>query len=216
MKKQVHSISAGLAFMRAAVHAMPRSLGDRERVAAMDAAMTLAVKNRFAFDKEDAEQLENMGIHRCVGVFRALDFYLLACRFGGTYPRMWEAHHGQKPWMADRAVFPAFIGGADIRQPVIIENNRIAVGAGALLPGMDDPDLATYEKNQVWWCTSMTEDSITVCRYKVTDASRKYHGLGYAPLHHEGKPTRVRKLTRTQWEDWNKQAAEQRTVSLAA
>lgn len=216
MKKQANSISAGLAFMQAAVQAMPRSLGDRERIAAMDAAMTLAVRNRFAFDKEDAKQLENMGIRRCVGVFRALDFYLLACRFGGTYARMWEAHHDTKPWMADRAVFPAYIGGVDDRQPVITENNRITVRAGALLPGLDDPDLATFEGSQVWWCTSMTDDTITLCRYKVADDSLKHYGIVYAPLHHQGKPTRVRKLTRTEWEAWNKQAAEQRTTPLAA
>ncbi|MEX3983653.1 hypothetical protein AB4Y45_32245 [Paraburkholderia sp. EG287A] len=214
MKKQANSISAGLAFMQAAAAAMPKSLGDREYGAAMGNVMSLAVRNRFAFDRNDAEALDKLRFEGAV-VFRPLDYYLGACRFGGTYARMWELHHGQKPWMADRAVFPAYIGGYDDRQPFTVEDNRIAVRAGALLPGSDDPDLATFEGLQVWFCTSMTDDTITLCRYAVTDEVRKYHGRN-APLSQQGKPARIRKLSRAEWQQWNQQANELRSAELAA
>lgn len=208
------TVSAGLAFMRAAKAAMPKSLGDREYVAAMSEAMSLAVRNRFAFDRADADALNRLRFEGA-SVFRPLDYYLLACRAGGTYARMLEAHLSVKPWMADRAVFPPYIGGVDDRQPVILEDNRVAVRAGALLPGTDDPDLATFEGFQVWWCTSKVDGTITLCRYKDTGEGRKYHGR-LAPLHPQGRPARVRKLSRAEWEQWNKQAAALRTAEVAA
>ena len=214
MQKQTNTVSAGLAFMRAAAAAMPKSLGDREYGVAMGNAMSLAVRNRFAFDRSDAEALDKLRFEGAV-VFRPLDYYLGACRFGGTYARMWESHHGQKAWMADRAVFPAYIGGTADRRPYMAENNRIAVRAGALLPGSDDPNLATFEGLQVWWCTSISDDTITLCRYAVNEQGRKYHGA-YAPLNQQGKPARIRKLSRAEWGQWNQQANEQHTAAALA
>ncbi|SAL07364.1 hypothetical protein AWB81_08042 [Caballeronia arationis] len=79
--------SAGVALGQVAVAAVLQSRGDRERIAAMDYARTLAVKNRFAFDKLDVLSLERMCIRTCVGVLRPLEdhYCLLACLSRGTY-----------------------------------------------------------------------------------------------------------------------------------
>jgi hypothetical protein len=214
MQKQVKTISAGLMYMQAAVAAMPKTLGDRELVVAMHDALALAVRNRFAFNRDEAPTLDRQRIEGSGAVFRPLDvsYYLLACRYGGTFARMWEAHHDYKPWVADIAIFQKHHGG--FREERTIENNRVAEGAGALLPGTDDPDLATINGLQAWWVTSQTKDTITLCRYRVSLDCIRYHGAD-APFVPQGRPARVRKLTREQWVEWNRMAAVQRTPLAA-
>jgi len=204
--------SAGLAFMQAAAEAMPKTLGDRERIAAMSEAMRLAVHNRFAFAKQDADELRRLGIRTCVGVFRPLDYYLGACVHGGTYARMWEAHHNQKPWIALTAIAPDHIR----RDYELLPNNRVTTQMGVLLPqSFDDHDEGTLpvEGKQVWWVTSQDNDHITVCRYRVTDIDVAHVGRRALPFQHRGKPFRIRKLTREQWAELNAEPVEEKQAA---
>lgn len=199
--------SAGLAFMLAAAAAMPKTLGDRERIAAMSDAIRLAIRNRFAFAKQDADALKRLGIETCVGVFRPLDYYLNACVYGGTYAKMWEAHHDQKPWVALTAVTPDYLERGYHPGHELLANNRVTVQMGVLLPeSFDDHDDRTIpvEGKQVWWVTSQDYEHITVCRYRLTDVQLATIGRA-RPFHHTGKPFRIRKLTRDQWAELNKE-----------
>ncbi|KVP16883.1 hypothetical protein [Burkholderia ubonensis] len=206
-------ISAGLAFMQAAAAAMPKTLGDRERIAAFSGAMTLAVRNRFAFAKDDAKELLRMGIETCVGVFRPLDYYLGACVHGGTYARMWEAHHGQKPWVARKAIAPRY--AFDHYRTTILDDNRVATGMGVLLPqSFDAPDSFTLPVQglQVWWVTSQTDEIITVCRYRLNPSElEKRHAD--TPFQRTGHPFRIRKLTREQWKELNAEPVEEQQAA---
>ena len=203
--------SAGLAFMLAAAAAMPKTLGDRERIAAMSEAMQLAVRNRFAFAKDDAEELRRLGIRTCVGIFRPLDYYLGACVYGGTYAKMWEAYHNQKPWIALTAIAPHHLS----REYELLANNRVTVWMGVLLPqSFDDHDERTIpvEGKQVWWVTSQDAEHITVCRYRLTDGQLATVGRA-RPFQHAGKPFRIRKLTRDQWAELNKEPAPEQLAA---
>jgi hypothetical protein len=208
------TISAGLAFMQAAAAAMPKTLGDRERIAAMSEAMRLAVRNRFAFAKQDVDALRRLGIETCVGVFRPLDYYQEACSAGGTYAKMWEAHHGQKPWLALKAIVPRYLQ-RDYGRTEIQENNRVAIGLGVLMPqSFDEPDKFTlpFQGLQVWWVTSMTDETITVCRYRVTPKEledRHYE----TPFLRTGHPFRIRKLSRDQWKELNAAPVEDKQAA---
>nr|WP_234480440.1 hypothetical protein [Paraburkholderia aspalathi] len=206
MQHKEKTISAGLAFLQAAALAIPRTMGDRDRIEAMSEAMQLAVKNRFSFDKSETQQLLRLGIETSVGVFRPMDYYLLACASGGTYARMWEAHHNQKAWVAARALFPEYLNGT--RQRTFLDNNRIAPRVAVLLPATfapEEPELASFEGSQVWWVTSQTDDVITLCRYRVTKEA-KARGEYYAPFVQTGAPARRRKLSREEWATWNDKA----------
>jgi hypothetical protein len=203
MKQQEKTLSAALVFMQAARDAIPRTFGDRDRIEALEDALRLAVKNRFAFDRDDGPLLERLGIETSGGCFRPMDFYTLACASGGTYPRMWEQCQEQKPWIAARAVFPEWVNGT--RQRTLLENNRVAVRAAVLLPATftaEEPELASFEGRQVWWVTSQDDETITLCRYRVTDAV-KARGAYYVPFERSGSPARVRKLSRADWTSWN-------------
>lgn len=200
MKKE-QNVSTGLSFMQAAKAAMPKSLGDRERIAAMSDAMRLAIRNRFVFDKEDAAQLVRMGIETCVGVFRPLDFYLQACLHGGTYPKMWEAHHKQRPWMARNVVVPYWLMGG--HRTTVRERGRVTERLGVLLPqtfAPHDPHTMDVDGMQVWWVTSMTDEAVNLCQYRqqITDFPKRDNE---APFKRPGHPFRIRKLTRTQWKE---------------
>jgi hypothetical protein len=203
-------ISAGLAFMQATVAAMPKTMGDRERIAAIGEAMLFAIRNRFAFDRTEAAALNRLNQRTCVGVFRALDFYTEACAAGGTYPRMWETHTGQKPWVALKAFAPRY--RLNDHCTTILENNRVAEGLGVLLPpSFEECDDALMHKgDQVWWVTSMDDDFITLCRYQAGDEA----DIDFNPRAWErefrraGSPLRRRKLTRIQWKELNTAPSE--------
>lgn len=206
-------ISAGLAFIQAASAAMPRTLGDRERIFALCDLMSTAVNCRFAFDKDDARALYELGIETCVGVFRPLDYYTQACCAGGTYARMWEAHYQLKPWMASRAIITRRDPHGRTERE-IISNNRVAPAIGVLLPvefSAEEEGLASLNGEQVWWCTSMDNDTITLCRYRVSsEEARRWEGA----YQRTGQPAKRRVLTREQWAHWNpKPSAQQKEAA---
>lgn len=221
MNHEAKSVSTGLAFIQAAAAAMPRTLGDRERIAAMEEAMRLAVRNRFAFDKDDAEALNRFRISRCVGKFRPLNYYGMACFHGGTYARMWETHHKQKPWVAAVAVFAGYLWTSSDRRAEVRPKNRVAAGVAVLMPASFAPYEAllarTDEGHQVWWCTSMDADTITLCRYEWPNHREGREDLVRYPYYHSGlKPARIRKLSREEWEQWNAFMLEQAQEPQAA
>jgi hypothetical protein len=186
--------SAGLVFMAAAKAAMPRTLGDRERISAMDTAMGLAVRNRFAFEPEDVQELRSMRIETCVGVFRPLDllFYRMACHAGGTYARMYEQYLGLKPWRAGKAIFPAFQHDDSVH-----ENVRVCAGVAVLMPptfSLEEPELASHKGLQVWWVTDSTATTINLCRYKPAEGHKGEF------RHPGGTPARRRQLTHEEWD----------------
>jgi hypothetical protein len=203
--------SAGLAFMQAAAAAMPKTLGDRERIAAFSDSMRLAIRNRFAFAKQDADALKRLGIETCVGVFRPLDYYLAACVHGGTYAKMWEAHRNQKPWVALTAIAPVQFR----HEYELLANNRVTMQMGVLLPesfGEHDERTIPVEGKQVWWITTQDDEYITVCRYRLTDAELAYVGRA-RPFQKSGRPFRIRRLTRDQWAELNTAPAEEKQAA---
>lgn len=194
---QSTSVSPGLAFMQAAFNAMPRTLGDRVRIAALGDALTLAIKCRMVFSRDDIKPLERLQQHTCVGVFRAFDdcYYRQACEAGGTFAGVWEKVKGIKPWSAPEVLAR--------RSADVMKDNRVAPGMGVLIGVAEDDhghplvagtklELAALQGRQVWWCTSIDADHIVLCRYhRHPDGScLKTDGL---------KPTRRLKLNREQW-----------------
>lgn len=203
MKKTDNAISAGLAYMLAAQAAIPKTLGDRDRVSVMHSCMKIAVQNRFPFKPEDAEPLQKLNIHTCVGVFRALDqmYYRRACQVGGTYPRLWEAAANLTPWKAAVALFPQYIDmGSEV-----LENNRVTTDIGVLMPqsfGAAEPDLANHMGHQVWWVTNYSDETINLCRYKPTEG---YAGHLRRPA---GAPARRRQIDRAAWDKYQAEVKE--------
>jgi len=214
MNKEL-KISAGLAYMRATVAAFPRSSGDRERIAAIGEAMLFAIRNRFAFDKTDAEALNRLNQRTSVGVFRAMDYYSYACAAGSTYARMWETATEQKPWVALKAFAPRY--RLSDHRTMILENNRVAVDLGVLLPPSfeDCSDALMHKGYQVWWVTAQDNETITVCRYRAGDES----DIDFNPQAWErefrrtGQPLRRRKLTREQWKELNTAPVEEKLAA---
>lgn len=189
-------MSAALEFLAATERAIPKTLGDRDRVKAMSEATDLAVRNRFSFDKDDGPKLARLGIRTCVGIYSALDYYREACQSGGTYARMWESYCTRKPWLASRAIAVDYRHNGSCW---VLENNRVAERMGVLLPagfGEDSSDYPSYKGFQVWWCTSQDNHTIILCRYRV---SERYP----SPFTREGSPARIRKLSREEWLKWN-------------
>ena len=200
--KKTDAISAGLAYMLAAQAALPRTLGDRERVEALSNCMRIAVDNRFAFKVEDAKALNELNIRRCVGVFRALNpsYYHTACLKGGTYARLYEAWAEFSPWRAAVAVFRTMSSSAHV-----LEDNRVTEDVGVLMPdsfGADEPDLATHQGLQVWWVTAYTDETINLCRYK---PAMGYEGHLRRP---GGAPARRRQISRQAWDKYQAEAKE--------
>lgn len=187
------TLSPALAFLQATENAIPRTLGDRDRIKVMHEAMTLAVNNRFVFGKDEAPLLARLGISTsCVGIFDPLRYYREACEAGGTYARMWETARGQKPWIA------RFSLSRDCRA---LENTRIAPDMGVLLPpgfSPAEPDLGTYGDHQLWWCTNLTGTTINLCRYRVTQ--EELQRWGRDALRPRGTPVRRKQLGRSEWE----------------
>lgn len=191
--------SAGLQFIEAAARAMPKTIGDRERISAMNTIMTTAIKARFPFGIAEADALSRFGIRRCVGLFAPLDFYALGCICGGTYARMIERHRNLEPWMAARAIAPVHSEW----QGKILEKNRVAEGVGVLInaPDPDGVDLPRFDGCQVWWCTSANRDTIVLCRYPVRVNCRNV-------LAYEGTPVKRMKLSRQEWKKLNTPVTE--------
>jgi hypothetical protein len=185
--------SPGLQFMLTAFNAMPRSLGDRVRIAALGEALSLAIKCRMRFAKTDIEELHSLRQHTCVGVFRPFDerFYKEACVAGGTFPAVWEKASNTAPWIAPEVL--------ERSAAETMADNRVAPGLAVLISNTDDAadkegdDLATVGQKQLWWCTSISNEQLVLCRYRKNPKpySRDPHG----------QPAKIWKFTRDQWRD---------------
>lgn len=212
MTEQIREKSAGVVLLDAAWRGLPRTSTDRERLSAMRAALDLAIRHRFAFHSDDAAALRRYCIQSGSGIFRPLDegHYTKACHFGGTFPRLWETACHMKPWIAANALASRNLSGyGDAPVEELLGRNRVATGMGALLPAtflpaVDAPELARFQDQQVWWITSMAADQLTLCRYRVADedldGNNKYRRVAFGT---PGKPARVRKLTRKEWDALN-------------
>lgn len=179
--------SPGLQFMQVAFNSMPRSLGDRVRIAALGEALTLAVKCKMRFAKTDIEELHKLRQQTCVGVFRPFDerFYTAACVAGGTFAGLWEKANNIAPWIAPEVI--------DRNCTDVLANNRVAPGLAVLRSAEDEEDgaLAVVGQKQLWWCTSIADDQLVLCRYPK-------HPNGIS-RHLHGQPAKVWKLSRDQW-----------------
>ena len=193
--------------MQAAFEGMPKSAGDRERVSSLGRLMQEAIRMNFVFRTSDAAALDKMSIHTCVGVFRPLDghHYQLACREGGTYARMWEAHNGFKPWKA--AVVAS-------REGELVEGNRVFTGMALLLPSTFTPpeDLASHKGLQVWWVTDVDDATINVCRY----VPHVWNGYPRAFQRPGGAPARRRQLRREEWDALQEQVSREWASAVQA
>lgn len=184
--------SPALTFLASAYDAMPATLNEGDRVDCMSRAMKIAIECRFQFDKQDAEVLKTLEIDTSAGVFRPLhqNFYTMACTSGGTYPRLWEAAHAIKPWIAEEVLAPRLHG-----RPEVFRDNRVAPGLGILIPVPIDQDeltLARLDGKQVWLCTSMTNDDIVLCRYRLSEDRG-------SPYESSGNPVKKWKVGREEW-----------------
>ncbi|EKF7416797.1 TPA: hypothetical protein ACNVX4_006307 [Pseudomonas aeruginosa] len=181
------SVSPGLAFLQAASNAMPSSLGDRATIAAMNEAMSFAVRCKMRFAKADMPELLRLRRQTCVGVFRpdSEPFYSAACAAGGTFAAAWEKHFRMKPWIAPEVL--------EARSPDLLTNNRVGPGLAVLIEAKTDQDLATFRGKQVWWCTSFDDTEMILCRYPCNPNE--------TPLVARGKPARRMTLSRSQWSD---------------
>lgn len=197
----LHEPSKGLAFLIAADAAIPKTLGDRVRSSTMNDLMAIAIKTRMAFGAQEGAVIARAGLRlrTSVGVFDPLDviWYYKACREGGTYARMWEAHNGVTPFIAATAY---------TRDGRSKNANRMAPSLAVVLKGVDqDADDAhmarTGEGHAIWWCTSvdLEQGSIVLCRYR-----HKGRGAVARPGEHmlqSSAPARRMQLTREQWAD---------------
>lgn len=180
------SASPGLAFLQAASSAMPSTLGDRATIAAMNEALSFAIRCKMRFVKTDLLELLRLRRQTCVGVFRpdSEHFYSGACAAGGTFAGAWEKHFGLKPWIAPEVL--------EARSPDVLANNRVGPGLAVLIDSKVDEDLATFRGKQIWWCTSFDDSEMILCRYHCDPHD--------TPLVARGKPARRMTLNRSQWE----------------
>jgi len=209
--------SPGLIFLFSTFAAMPPDHSDETGLAALDAAMRLAIRNRFEFCVEDLAAMQRLSIETSAGDFSTLDpaYYLFACECGGgPYARLWEYLHGHTPWSAARAVYVA-----DTRFGVrgtFKEDGPVAPGAAVLMPtafSETDFELASCEDYQVWWCTALTDEHITLARYALPKwALKRRRSQG---LERGDAPARVRTLSREEWACWNELAKGERAPVLA-
>ena len=205
--------SAGVLFMQTTAAILPRTLGDRERVPAMSAALQLAIRNRVVFHVDDGALLDRLGIRTCVGVFRPMDelYYHWACMAGGTYAAMWEKHHKQRPWKAAHAVMPRPHHDWQRKLGRIQKASRVTKHLGVLMPedfmparsAAEAARFGQYQGYQVWWCTSVTDEEITLCRYPLPEDHAKHYGD--APFVRSGRAAKIRKLSRDEWAHWQAQ-----------
>lgn len=196
------TISAGLAFMHAAVGAAAKTAGDREYVRAVKDAMEVAIRNRFEFFNTDGVALLSLAKETRWGDFRPMDYYREGCLAGGAYPEMWEAHHQVQPWVARKAITSTH----PLQGFRLLDDHRVAPGMGVLMPdSFDTPDSATLPicDMQVWWVNAITDELIRVCRYRLTPEELANRNLDTAFQHHSRSPFRVRTLLREEWDELN-------------
>lgn len=181
------SISPGLAFLQAASNAMPSTLGDRVMIAALNEALSFAIRCKMRFAKADMPKLVRLRRQTCVGVFRPDDerFYSEACAAGGTFAGAWEKHYGLKPWIAPEVL--------EARSPDVMTNNRVAPGLAVLIDSNAEMELGTFQGKQIWWCTSFDDSEMFLCRYHCDPND--------TPLLARGKPARRLILSRSNWAD---------------
>lgn len=195
-------ISPGLAFIQAAANAIPRTMGDRVEIGLLTELLATAIKNKFIFHLEDAQALNRLAIRTNVGIFRPMDeyFYRIACRHGGTYPKLWEKAHNTKPWMAPKVA----IYGYPAYQPQILENNRVVPGMAVLVQSREEslPESSIYQGLQVWWCTSISATQINMALYPTHPSN---------PFKSEGKLLKLKKLSREEWAKWVAHESETQT-----
>lgn len=205
-------------FLRTTAHALPRTLGDRDTIAAMSVAMQLAIDTGMQFSLADRDALRDLVITRQVGIFDPFwdGFYRHSCIMGGTYARLYESHNGFRPWIAPLVYRPT-LGMercATYAQAVPIERNtRAAEGFALFVPEaaqQDDSNLAFVDQSMsfsvdrgarfdwdqryaVWYCTTLKQDEVILCRYPQGPNS---------PLERTGPPARRVRLARESWADW--------------
>lgn len=194
--------SPGLAFLLAAHKAMPRTITDRSRIDGISESFAIALRCRFRFHKDDKEALKSLEIRTCVGVFRPFDenFYSLACVSGSSFVKTWEVATGIDPWVANKAF------GISNRTPGanILAGCRVAPGMGVLIlcnPSDDMENLARTADAQVWWCTSFTNEKITLARYEFPEDSRY-------PFRRQGSPAKIMSMNRQQWSELQKRQSD--------
>lgn len=189
--------------LRATRDALPRTLGDRDSVAAMDAAMELAIDSGMIFRSEDAAALHELRIRTGVGIFDPFweGYYARACIMGGTYPRLYETRHGFRAWTAPlvyRAVHLRGYRRACYAMPnAMVEDGRVAPGFVVLIERADteaDKALARKGVHQVWRCTSIGAAEIILCRYTMEAKKDPIQS------HPGGAPARRWKLSRGEWQ----------------
>lgn len=188
MKTTNEAVSTGLAFMLAAAAGIAKSIGDRQKSAALNELLMSAIRLKMGFNPDDARRLDALGMRTCVGVFRPSDetFYSQSCVSGGTFDRMWEKARGVKP-------FKAVLAG---HHGEIQANIRVATGVAVLLVGKDDDEMMPRSADlQVWWVTSVDwdNDSIILSRYRLRPEARYPFTRNDAPAHRL-------KLSRSDWE----------------
>lgn len=196
-------------YLEAAARALPRTLGDRDSIAAMDAAMCVAIDSGMVFRSGDMERLQKLRISTCVGNFDPIyeGYYRRGCIMGGTYPRMYESEREFRPWIADLVWLRPPFGRAPARYGSFqseFQSMRVAPGfALAVRDHALDADEAQLQRIsipggagetfQLWWCTSLGQDEIKLCRYP-----RRQDGRN--PLEGDnGKPVRRWTLGRQEW-----------------
>jgi hypothetical protein len=197
-------------FLRTAAHALPRTLGDRDSIAAMNAAMELAIDSGMVFRTTDRNELEDLRITTSAGHFDPFweGYYRRACMMGGTYPKVYESQKGFRPWIAPLVHRPVVWADRRVRYggPNPLEQDtRIAPGFALLIASdaeKDEPGLARVDAYQIWQCTSIGAEMAILCRYK-------HSPKPLADLEsRSGQPAKRWKLTRAQWAETFKNESE--------
>ncbi|MFC6282196.1 MULTISPECIES: hypothetical protein [Polaromonas] len=195
------TMSPALQYITTSRNSLPKGIGDRQWHAFMSSIMELAITNRMVFDKDDGDALVRLSARCQYGVFNPIaeSWYILACRAGGTYCRMYEKAVGLTPWVAPLVL-------VDQHRGLTPTKGRVAPQMGVVLPKAENDDThaeTTRDGDQVWWCTSLTDDQIILCRYRQDpDQSNSYRS---------GPPINRWKLSRGEWKDLH--AAEQKEAA---
>lgn len=191
-------ISNGLALLLAADAAFARGAGDRNRIKAMDDVLSAAITCKARFDVNDGARIEKapIAIRTCVGVFRPLDprWYHKAAIAGGTYARMWEKHHGFKPFVA-----PEAWRGENPRESPLLRQRLVPGVAIVLEDDAPDDALQTHAGGAVWWCTNLdvARDRIMLCRYAGEGLRQPWMYFD----REQRRPVRRMTIIRAQWDE---------------
>lgn len=185
------TVSPALLFLTTARGSLPKGIGDRDWHAFMSGVMGMAIDTKMIFDSNDGKALDRLSSRCQYGVFSPIgeNWYIQACRVGGTYCRMYEKAVGLAPWIA-----PLTLPQRNVEHPRV--SARVAPRIGVVLPKTENDD-PTAEKtragDQVWWCTSLTNDQIILCRYRQSAQTSSDYG--------NGPPIKRWKLTRAEWKE---------------